>query len=524
MAQQPIYNISFPVSVKYASPEKPLHNVIGSSFNHRAWNSHYTSDVYDLFSKCGLGIIRAMVNPSMSEMTERNIEILGLTDQIAYNSPLEKVLEKAIELATYYDGNEHKYNGDIIKCRVDYCALQNEPDLYYRGDKNEAQLFFERTKAVYKVVKRIRPDIKVVIGSFANLKNKLLEDLLLIRDEEGKAFWDYGDIIDFHIYSSNYTNIVQQLTAFKDYCKKSYSNFEYSHLKDKPLWITEFGTPQFTSANAETERHILLPKQILVYLSFGIEKVFLYQLMSYNMFTVTSADCYHGIISPDFEKCAYAGFTYNDTKKSSISSDGLLDKTYIFPNHGRPYLTLSRLNKESIMKKGISFCGKGFTLKRLYIGTMKNVNDFPTIRNLWEGKVVMDGKNFVSIPADNFNNNDFNNYLVAEIDNLTMNDVAVSSYKYTNSYYSIKYLASLLANIEDSPNIVVKDGITVVRWKTTSGIYNYAIWSESPRRLSISVSNDAECYDVKGNLLKKIPIVIDTSPVYITNSTHFQFD
>jgi len=272
-------------------------------------------------------------------------------------------------------------------------------------------------------------------------------------------------------------------------------------------------------------------------------------------------DNYYGLISPNYEYLASAGFFFNDTQVTSITPDGLLDKTYIFPpnylgqyskkeaddpevtdiiQNSIPYLTLSQLDKTKVMSDGIVIKGSGFTAKAVYITKWFNGNrmqfvkegewshshtDYNRVRKIWSGEQVMTDSNSIVLNGNLFENQDFSNYYLAvEVDEETLpTNTSISNFVFKDTYYSLKILSSLLNGECSVPEIftfnddVSLNSYTIARWRKSEGYYNYALWG-STGDVDITVSENAVFYDVKGNVLSEKPSSLNDSIIYVENS------
>lgn len=549
------------ISLKYVSPCKNLFSPVGSShINNRTYTNYYVEEVYDLFKKCGLSSIRdypGNIEPALKE----NLSPIGLAEEFPTNPKNMEVSDVVYEFEQKilaFDGNPHVYNGKNVKAKIDDWVLFNEPDLNW----TDVEDYFAKVAACFVRMKEIRPECRLILGGFASLTNGFLDDLFQIRDDSNKAIWDYCDIFAFHKYGESLDALNDLLDSYKNFCNNTYRQDEYSHLKDKPVWVLECNTIPLTLSNKEEYRHKYLPKMLLTLLSFGIEKVLIYKLVEYNAFVVTSRDNYYGLISPNYEYLAYAGFFFNDVQETSITPDGLLDKTYIFPPNyigqyskknpddpevgdiilnSIPYMTLDQIDGTKVMDDGIIIKGNGFTVKGVYITKWFN-NDrmcfvkegewshshsgYERVRKIWSGEQVITDLSYITIDGSLFAQEDFyprsGYYLAVEVDEESLpSDISIDSFEFKDSYYSLKALASLFNGECSVPEILHFSNsvgeYTVARWKKAEGYYNYALWGNI-NNIEIEVSKNASFYDVKGNLLLSKPSFIDDSVIYVENS------
>lgn len=565
------------LSQKYAKVVDDYSNVIGSFWsNDRFYCAPYCTKVYNIIQKLGIPFLRDYVNngEQAKVLYEHGVGLMFMAN-IGKVSTISNIISNVEYAATYFDGDVHNTNpenpseGKTIQCKIEFFQGFNEPDLKwtYPADATEEEKeaitrdYFNKTKLIYNTAKAIRPDLKIVIGVFSNLTCDLFKNLLTIRDEEGKAFWDYGDIIDFHHYSDNYTGLEQKMLEYQEMCNSAYSVSEYSHLKDKPLMISEFGTQPFVAANVESVRHKLIVKQALTYLTYGIEKVVLHRSVDYNLFAVTTPDNYYGIVQPVYynedthQEASWAGFKLGNG--DSITPDGLLDKTYVLeqgdadfygqdqtknrysPNIITRYLQAFSIQK--ILDNGISFIGNEFTVEKIYIADkIETINqaeyyfDEENAIVLWSGSQVMNGTNSVDISAEelqateltvsDFTNRTVQKCFVAKVRNIKGANV-MESFNYLDSYYSMKCLTSMLSDIASSPNINKLGSLIIVSWKTKAGTTNYAVWSDAGSvGVEFETSSGTRFYTCKGDILDDTPSSVDESPLYIINSDYLNIN
>ena len=505
---------------KFFEAKKNIKSIGSVNQNNRLYTEPYSDLIYNQFNKCSMPYLRDYATPAIYDAYKRGIKILGMFNLSLMTIDINELANEIKSVVNLYNGiSDITFGSKQVKIKIDYWNVFNEPELNISGQEQD---LFDRLKIIYNTVKAERPECKIVLGGFSTFSNGFFDNLADIRDEDGKAFWDYTDIISYHCYVDTFASIISEFERFKNTANNEYSQNEFKHLANIPIWVTECGTRALSEQNVESVRHIWLPKVMLTLMSYGVEQLFVYKLCSYNFFIFPNGENFYGLISPNYN-CAYAGLYY-DSDKSAITPDGLLDKVYIDMENGIvPSIDLSLLNKSEIISKGIAINGNGFTLKKIAIAAY-NDGVFTEIRTLWSGTTVMDGTNYVSVSGNSFIDTDFSQYLITEIENITLTDKSINDFTYKDSFFSVKFLSEFLQDSIDVPDIIINDTYTLLKWKCTNGTNKYCVWHNSGSAdVEFNVNDNSIFWDVKGNQISK-PTMIDDKPIYVSNCRYLNIN
>lgn len=162
---------------------------------------------------------------------------------------------------------------DRYKDKVKYWQVENEPSFKSKHWKGEPKDYTRLLREVYKVIKTVSPESKVLIAGFP---------VSSVLGDNGKGFLsqafkngagEFFDIFDLHCYGD-----VKKIFHGVMKIKKMLSSYGYSGQKAKPIWITETGTPGRDPIFSEKKQAEDIIKRYALAFSNGVEKVFIWNV------------------------------------------------------------------------------------------------------------------------------------------------------------------------------------------------------------------------------------------------------
>jgi len=227
----------------------------------------------------------------LKKMSKLSIDALGLISPIKWN------------IYNWQDTTAHKRYIDYMVSRyqdkVKYWEILNEVDRY-EDTQTIPSLYTTLLKNTYNRIKQINPNLKVVYTGLSWGRASLLQKTI----ELGAA--DYFDVMNFHFYDEP-----EKLPDFLYVIKNNMKSNGWN----KPLWITEAGCSTVaTNPNNlilvadEYVQAQRLPRLYLMAFSYGVDKVFWYDLRSPEI-DATDKEDYFGITHSDLSpKPAYVAY------------------------------------------------------------------------------------------------------------------------------------------------------------------------------------------------------------------------
>ena len=131
-----------------------------------------------------------------------------------------------------------------------------------------AHCYLPLLRAAHEAVKATSPDTLIVGPANANQDDPYLTELYKIGG------LNYLDVVSYHPYVAT----PEELTANIQQAQARIR--EYNNGADKPIWLSEFGTPSSSGQPSEITQASFLIKAEAIALSEGVEKLFWYDLVN----------------------------------------------------------------------------------------------------------------------------------------------------------------------------------------------------------------------------------------------------
>jgi len=158
---------------------------------------------------------------------------------------------------------------DRYKDKVKYWQVENEPSFRSKHWRGEPKDYARLLKEVYKVIKTVSPEGKVLIAG-SPVKPVLGDNGTGFLSQVFKnGAGEYFDIFDLHCYGD-----VKMIPLGLTKVNKMLKNYGYFGQKTKPIWITETGTPGREPRFPEKKQAEDVIKRHALAFSKGVEKVF----------------------------------------------------------------------------------------------------------------------------------------------------------------------------------------------------------------------------------------------------------
>ncbi|MCS7238037.1 MAG: beta-galactosidase [Thermoguttaceae bacterium] len=160
------------------------------------------------------------------------------------------------------------------KGRLRYWEVWNEPNLegFWR-DKPDPANYVSLLRATYQEIKRIDPNLVVVLGGMAGIPWEYLEG---VYKAGGK---DFFDVMNVHPY--RYPRAPEEGRLVEDLQRLRQLMSQYGD-GQKPIWITEIGWPTHVGPRGVSEevQAQMLPRAYLLALHEGVERVIWYEFQA----------------------------------------------------------------------------------------------------------------------------------------------------------------------------------------------------------------------------------------------------
>ena len=311
-----------------------------------------------------------------------------------------------------------------------------------------------------------------------------------MEDGVKKYFWDYIDIFNFHYYTTNPANLIGVANKIHDAMLAANVN--------KETWLTEFGyTTYYVS---EYLKSTDLPKQMLIALALGINKIFAYQFRCSDLITDDSnnTEGYFGLIHRSTNVSSISILDSESRDKALSDGDGLLN---VKSTDG-----IFRLNIDSSIKYKIKT--NGMYLK-LHDCDLSNI----TIN----GEIVYQESNAgvkeIALEAALFSLIENGDHVEIHTLNYSTDDTW-KGLETTPAYYSVKYLNSLLQNGATRPILYKDSEVYKIKWNDARGNHIEAVWSDES---TSEITTNKIVMDYLGNIINAVNITINNEIKYFIN-------
>lgn len=459
-------------------------------------SKQYMEELCKGMSECGVKIVRLDVYWHTKDMLFQKelldkavyyVDKYGM--EIELNIPQTpinlnvKELQEWVNMIKYYS---HRYDGKhpifAEGCnspryvKIKYFEIMNEMDLKYENHENSVKKAFSLIKMSSNAVRESRPDnsAMVVMPGMCR-RNTFSRRLLSYKDSQNKGIKDYVDIMSFHLYAADtgefYSTLLDWLSFFS----------EFKEIKGMPIWMSEFGNSTWMYTHDIQSSN--LPRQALIALSMGVEKVFYYQfhqpggneLKEHPQF-----EDYHGIIDTSIRN-SYGAFLENDSFSSTAISEGDATKKIYIRSNSKDFALRSITKKmlEKIKNTGLAIGGCGYTIHKVQI--KKNTGELITI---YDGLYVIahSNENILTLQADLFASLEDTDEIVVYVENVEDQSDEWAGLKPLPAYDSFKFLAKMLGNHPGKPTLEKKENEYKVSWIRGKDKV-CAIWKESDKIL-----------------------------------------
>lgn len=160
------------------------------------------------------------------------------------------------------------------KDRLRYWEVWNEPNLegFWR-DKPDPANYVTLLRATYQEIKRIDPQLVVVLGGMAGIPWQYLEG---VYEAGGKEFFD---VMNVHPY--RYPQAPEPARLAEDLRRLRELMHRFGD-SQKPIWITEIGWPTHVGPRGVSPdvQAFMLPRAYLLAFQAGVEKIFWYEFQA----------------------------------------------------------------------------------------------------------------------------------------------------------------------------------------------------------------------------------------------------
>ena len=405
---------------------------------------------------------------------------------------------------------------DVRNVKVDFFEPMNEPDLNEKKMKLGIPVFFDVMAQAYKSIKSVRSDAFVVMPGMTN-NNDITRRLLTYKSPDGLVMSDIVDVTNIHFYIDKQAKYMAFLDDWK-------SLMEKSGLQKKMHWVTECGASLWEFSQEEQAK--LLPKQNIVALSKGFEKVFYYQYHAFGgnrgQGRHHQRQNYYGIIDPSVSN-SYGSFYVNDGTYRTAITSGDASKRVYFRNSNRDYFALYSHTKTTLMRlktSGLAIGGKGYTVKAVRL-----VHKDGTDKVLWNGsmRINENDRQVLSLPAIDFlymSRSDAIRVDVVDVDDLNENWIGLQPW---NAYIAYSVQTKFLTEKSTVPHSVdfgIKK-LNVYTWVSPEKGRVWAVWANDGAKIDVKMFGDegelyATDYMGKEVQLKNGTLRITDSMVYVS--------
>ncbi len=199
------------------------------------------------------------------------------------------------------------------KNRIRYWEVWNEPNLenFWR-DKPDPANYVLLLRATYREIKRIDPELTVLLGGMAGIPWSYLEG---IYKAGGK---DYFDVMNVHPY--RYPRAPEEAQLLGDLLRLRNLMKQFGD-EAKPIWITEIGWPTHVGPRGVSEavQAEILPRAYLLAMEAGVARIFWYEFQAPERRADYNED-HFGIVHRDLSpKPAYQAYKTLCTMRPSGS-------------------------------------------------------------------------------------------------------------------------------------------------------------------------------------------------------------
>lgn len=219
----------------------------------------------------GETILKEVLNSTKSN----DIRLLGIIKNVAYNN--------------YNWNNKDAYNAyldtlvDKYGSAISYWEYINEADLIKDQD-SLADNYCQTLKIAYSKIKNKYPQCKVLYTGIAGAYNDFLENTFNL------GCYENFDVMNFHCYRRP-EDMVEIFEHISNVCKRYKVN--------KPVWLTECGlSTEYNDEKLIEIQAARTPRIFLLAFACGIEKVFFYNLRSYEQ-TLSEKEDFFGLLHND---------------------------------------------------------------------------------------------------------------------------------------------------------------------------------------------------------------------------------
>ena len=269
----------------------------------------------------------------LSTLNTNEIDIHGLLSQLKWNI---FSWEDTFSHYRYVDYTVQRY-----KDLVHSWEVLNEVDRYPENIK-KSELYTQILKGTYNHIKAIDSTALVVYNGLSWGKASLLSETIKLGAS------DYFDIMNFHFY-----DIPERLPEMLHVIRRNMDTYKW----EKPVWITEIGSsttisnPQNINIIVdETEQAVRIPQTYILAFSYGVDKVFYYDLRSPEI-DVNNKEDYFGIVHKNYTlKPAFNAFKTlikmcpNGSSRPTVDvRNGIYETQWIRPD-GKKILALWTLD------------------------------------------------------------------------------------------------------------------------------------------------------------------------------------
>lgn len=503
-------------------------------------SNQYMDELCKSMSEIGVEIVRLDIYWSENDMLLRQ----ELYDKAAYyvtkygmevefcmpQIPLDKdeaFLDKWCATIRYYaeryDGNTviDISNGDEPRgIRINYFEIMNEPEGQRRNGLT-VDYYFKLLKMSSNVIRRCRSDAKVVMSGLC-FNGKFNKELFAYHDNDGKTVADFIDILNFHYYSDQNSDLWKSLNGWVSFLHQN------CKLKEKPIWMTEFGHSLWNTS--EKYQAQVLPKEALAALSLGVEKVFYYQYHQFggNLFgDRNQKEDFFGIIHYSKDN-SYGSFLRNDGKYETALTEGDGSKRIFITNKNKNFFSLYTLTESACMElkdRGVAIGGSGLTVDRV---VLKKTNGEVKILYKSEFEIPVQNKSqILKLSPNLFNDVTTSDRLIAYVSDVKKISSFWSGVNPLLAYNSYETLSGKVNNGTRPQLIGDEKSITIFAWMVGTHKW-FAVWTNNGnwKLKPLRHGKRIKAYDYLGKSLDNVQkeICLSEDLVYIESDDDLTFE
>jgi len=435
---------------------------------------------------------------------------------------IERWLEMLSYYAERYDGKKAISIDDEFESRfvkVDFFELMNEPDLKIEKLKMDVPVFYSLMRKASERIKLVREDAKIVMPGLTNT-NHYTKDFLQYRSVDGKSLADIVDVTNLHFYNDDQKKYIAFLDEWLDLIRKN-------RLGEKRHWVTECGASLWEYSQLDQAK--LLPKQNIVVLSKGFDKVFYYQFHAFGGNRAPGIhhqrQNYYGIIGPSVSN-SYGSFYVNDGEFRTAITSGDASKRIYLRKQNKDNFMLYSHSKTTLWRlktKGVAIGGRGYTLKSV---SLLHKDGLET--ELWKGMLKIDEeeKTFLKLPATSFWGMDKKDKICVRVDSVADLEerwtgldpwLAYNAYKALSFYYTPN---SSVPQIEKTK--ISK--LNIYSWISPERGKVWAVWADDGEKIKIQVATNGDTLNIVDHFGNKVvnrdnELEITDALVYISGTS-----